>query len=161
MGTSISEEKHQEAIRFHGHSCPGLAIGMRAVEMAAAAFGSTPDKSFTAIAETDKCPSDGVQFLSGCTFGNGKLTLENRNNMAFSFFRQGDEKGKRISRNPDFSMGNDDRLMKLKKKMAEGELTAEEDKLFKELMSVQIKQVMDADLDSLFIVEEIDRKDTV
>ena len=159
MDTSvISEKTVQEAINHHGHSCPGLAIGIRAVEMAAAEFGIIPDELFMAIAETDKCATDGIQFLTGCTFENGRLSLEDKGKNVFSFFRPGDKKGKRVSQKPVLFIDGDDRLMELRKKMAKEKLSEEEDQLLKKLMSIQVKQVMDADLDSLFIVEDVDCK---
>jgi formylmethanofuran dehydrogenase subunit E len=61
----------EQTIRFHGHSCPGLAIGMRAAEILLEKFGHAADEE---VVETDMCAVDAVQFLTGCTFGSEKVT---------------------------------------------------------------------------------------
>jgi formylmethanofuran dehydrogenase subunit E len=155
--SAISEETVKDAVKYHGHSCPGLAFGIRAVERASAEYGGIPDASFTATAETDKCPSDAIQFLTGCTFGNGKLILKDYGKNAFSFFRSGEDKGIRITLKPDLFKGGDDRMMKLRKKMSSEKLSSEEDNLLKDLIAGQVKKVMEADLESLFNVREVKR----
>jgi len=73
MSCTYPEEKIKQTIAFHGHSCPGLAIGIRAAELARDRLG-TPDQSdLVAVAETDMCGLDAIQFLTGCTYGKGNL----------------------------------------------------------------------------------------
>jgi hypothetical protein len=58
------ENLWEEAVRFHGHSCPGLAIGVRVALDYAAEFGlcaRTEDEELVAIVETDACGVDGLQ----------------------------------------------------------------------------------------------------
>ena len=71
--SSLSQEMIEQTIRFHGHSCPGLAIGMRVAELALNEFGHAADEEVVAVVETDMCAVDAVQFLMGCTFGKGNL----------------------------------------------------------------------------------------
>uniref|UniRef100_UPI0025B8ABDC TrmO family methyltransferase domain-containing protein n=1 Tax=Marinilabilia sp. TaxID=2021252 RepID=UPI0025B8ABDC len=62
----------QQAGQIHGHYCPGLAMGvigtMHVMELMRQASDGMED--LLAIVETNNCFSDGVQFVSGCTFGN-------------------------------------------------------------------------------------------
>jgi formylmethanofuran dehydrogenase subunit E len=47
-------ETVQKVVEFHGHMCPGLAIGIRAAEMAHREVGNhSPDEEIVAIVETD------------------------------------------------------------------------------------------------------------
>ena len=65
-------------ISFHGHSCPGLAIGYR-MSNAALSFLSdsrAKDEEIVAIVENDACGVDALQCLSGCTFGKGNLIFK-------------------------------------------------------------------------------------
>jgi len=65
----------QRAVIFHGHFCPGLAIGYRAAQIAMDALRTdrAEDEELVAIVENDSCAVDAVQVLSGCTFGKGNL----------------------------------------------------------------------------------------
>ena len=63
----------KQATDFHGHWCPGLAIGIRAAEWALKELGKAPDEEIVAVVETDMCGVDAIQSLTGCTFGKGNL----------------------------------------------------------------------------------------
>ncbi len=46
-------------------------MGVRAAEVALEEIGAhSADEEVVAIAETDMCGVDAIQFLTGCTFGN-------------------------------------------------------------------------------------------
>ncbi len=148
-----SKELVQQAIAYHGHSCPGLAIGIRAVDLATAEFGSVPDVNFIAVVETDRCPVDGIQFLTGCTFGKGNLIHRDYGKTAFTFYHRSDGKALRIISRPEFFKGRDPVLSTLRKKSAKEGLTPEEDKQMKDAMAAQIRSIMEAALDSLFEIK--------
>lgn len=90
MKCCIPGELVEKAISFHGHSCPGLTIGIRAAEYALQEFPKTESHDLVCIAETDMCAVDGIQFLTGCTFGKGNLMHLDYGKAAFSFY---DRKG--------------------------------------------------------------------
>ncbi|MDQ6799068.1 MAG: FmdE family protein, partial [Actinomycetota bacterium] len=70
----IDRETTRRIVDFHGHMCPGLAMGIRAAEVALAEIGPhSVDEEVVAIVETDMCGVDAIQFLTGCTFGKGNL----------------------------------------------------------------------------------------
>ncbi|HET6455468.1 MAG TPA: FmdE family protein [Armatimonadota bacterium] len=77
----------EQAVRFHGHTCPGLAIGYRAAKIALERLGAkrSEDEELIAIAETDSCAVDAVQWLSGCTFGKGNLFFRDYGKHVFTF----------------------------------------------------------------------------
>jgi formylmethanofuran dehydrogenase subunit E len=66
----------RKAGELHGHFCPYVALGVRAGYMALKALGierTTGMEEVVAIVETNNCFSDGVQMVTGCTFGNNAL----------------------------------------------------------------------------------------
>jgi formylmethanofuran dehydrogenase subunit E len=74
--------------RFHGHVCPGLAIGYRMTQAALAALGAerSADEDLVAVVENDACGVDAVQYLSGCTFGKGNLIFLDVGKHAYTFY---------------------------------------------------------------------------
>ncbi len=90
----------QNTVRFHGHACPGLAIGYRMALSASSALGLevslhedscrtiSPDEELVCVAETDACCVDAVQILLGCTLGKGNLLLKLRGKTAMTFYHR-------------------------------------------------------------------------
>lgn len=89
---------------FHGHLCPGLVLGYRAVKAAMERGGweRPEDEELICVAENDSCSVDAVQFLAGCTFGKGNLYFRDHGKQVFTFVSRRDpKKGIRISLRPD------------------------------------------------------------
>ncbi len=99
-GCELSADQIQAVVSFHGHWCPGLAIGIRAGELALAEFGRAEDEEVVAVVETDMCGVDAIQVLTGCTFGKGNLLFVDHGKVAFSFFRRRDGKALRFFLRP-------------------------------------------------------------
>jgi formylmethanofuran dehydrogenase subunit E len=97
-------KSYQEAVQFHGHSCPGLAIGYRMTKAALEyfSFERAKDEELVSIVENDACGIDAVQFLSGCTFGKGNLIFKDYGKMVYTFYHRASGKTVRISRKSDF-----------------------------------------------------------
>jgi formylmethanofuran dehydrogenase subunit E len=79
---------YDEMVAFHGHSCPGLAIGYR-MTVAAMAFLAqyrSEDEELVAITENNACGVDALQFISGCTFGKGNLVFNDYGKQAYTFY---------------------------------------------------------------------------
>ena len=98
----INKELIDQTIGFHGHWCPGLAIGIRAAEYALKEMGKAPDEEIVAVVETDMCGVDAIQFLVGCTFGKGNLIHKDYGKTAFTFYRRSDGKAARLVTRADF-----------------------------------------------------------
>jgi formylmethanofuran dehydrogenase subunit E len=61
---------------FHGHVCAGIALGTRISLAAMKALGFKPgvkNKSLIVYAEIDRCMTDAVQTVTGCTLGHRSL----------------------------------------------------------------------------------------
>lgn len=93
-----------EAVQFHGHSCPGLAMGYRMTKAALNYFSQprAKDEELVAIVENDACGTDAVQFLSGCTFGKGNLIFKDHGKMVYTFYHRSNREAIRISRPAEF-----------------------------------------------------------
>jgi formylmethanofuran dehydrogenase subunit E len=150
---AVSAGLIQQTINFHGHSCPGLAFGIRASELAMSYFNRASDEEIVAVVETDMCAVDAIQFLTGCTFGKGNLIHLDYGKNAFTFYRRHDGKGMRIMTRPNIFPKDSDELDALQKKMARGGLIPEEQKKYKELMELRTKRIMGAKLEELFEVK--------
>ena len=151
--TAIGEELIQQTIKFHGHSCPGLALGIRAAELALAKLDRASDEEIVAVVETDMCGVDAVQFLTGCTFGKGNLIHLDYGKNAFTFYRRSDGKGFRIVTKSATPRDQDDELSALRKKMRKEELTPEEKEKMEKGKAQRIERIMDADPQDLFEVK--------
>ena len=151
--SAFREELIEETIKFHGHSCPGLALGIRAAELALAKLGRASDEEIVAVVETDMCGVDAVQFLTGCTFGKGNLIHLDYGKNAFTFYRRSDGKGIRIVTRAETSRDQDDELSALRKKRLTEKLTPEEQEKMEKGRAARIERIMDADLQDLFEVK--------
>ncbi|QSX08796.1 TraR/DksA C4-type zinc finger protein [Alkalibacter rhizosphaerae] len=86
----MNEKLWDKAVEFHGHVCPGLAIGFRACEIAKnkMEIGISDDEEIVCITENDACGVDAVQVIFSCTVGKGNLLHRNTGKQAFSFFNR-------------------------------------------------------------------------
>ncbi|MDR2519485.1 MAG: FmdE family protein [Eubacteriaceae bacterium] len=79
-----------KAVAFHGHECPGLAIGVRVAEAARDRIKITRalDEEIACITENDACGVDAIQCLLGCTIGKGNLIYKATGKMAFTLINR-------------------------------------------------------------------------
>lgn len=98
----MDKELWDRCVAFHGHECPGLAIGFRACEAAKERLGITfsKDEEIVCVTETDACGVDAIQVITGCTLGKGNLIYRDRGKQAFSFFVRSTGKSIRIVLKP-------------------------------------------------------------
>ena len=88
---------YTDVVRFHGHSCGGLAVGYRVAQVALREIGpQAEDEEVVCLTETDNCAVDAIQVLTGCTFGKGNLIHLDYGKNAFTFIRRSDGKAIRI-----------------------------------------------------------------
>jgi formylmethanofuran dehydrogenase subunit E len=87
---------------LHGHYCPFSALGVKAGARAMRDLGakSAGMEELIAIVETNNCFSDGVQIVTGCTFGNNALIYRDFGKTAFTLARRNGE-GIRVAVKPD------------------------------------------------------------
>ena len=140
----------KKTIDFHGHSCPGLAIGIRAAEVALAEVGRSSDEEVVALVENDNCAVDAIQFLLSCTYGKGNLIHLDYGKIAFSFYRRSDGKAIRLIGKPDIVEHQDGEFIRLRNTKMVRSLTEKEEQRLKKATAARITQIMEADPDELF-----------
>ena len=151
----ISEEMIQKTVAFHGHMCPGLAIGIRAAEVALRDIGPhAHDEEVVAVVETDMCGVDAIQSLTGCTFGKGNLIHLDYGKNAFTFYRRSDGKGIRLVTRLEAFAEPDPEWEALRERLGDADLTLEERQRFWELHAARSRQILDLSLDELFALKE-------
>lgn len=152
----IDEQTLDRVVEFHGHLCPGLAMGVAASQIALREIGPhAKDEEVVAVVETDNCGIDAIQFLTGCTFGKGNLIHHDVGKNAFSFFRRSDGRAIRIKLRPD-GWQRDPEHQALFAKVRSGSATDAERARFQELHVAQSHKVLALDPDSLYTFDELD-----
>jgi formylmethanofuran dehydrogenase subunit E len=146
----ISQKLVRKTIDFHGHSCPGLAIGIRAAEVALREVGRSSDEEVVAVVENDNCAVDAIQFLLSCTYGKGNLVHLDYGKLAFNFYRRSDGKAIRVIERPEIFGNQGGEFTRLRKTKMIRSLTGEEKEQLKSATETRIKKLMEADLDKLF-----------
>ncbi|MBW3575702.1 MAG: TraR/DksA C4-type zinc finger protein [Actinobacteria bacterium] len=154
--SSIDERTLERVVDFHGHLCPGLAMGVHAAQIARREIGPhSPDEEVVAVVETDMCAVDAIQFLTGCTFGKGNLVHRDYGKNAYTFFRRSDGRAVRVVGRPD-AWQRDPEHQALFAKIREGTASDVERARFRELHQSQSRALLSLDPDELFSVAEVD-----
>jgi formylmethanofuran dehydrogenase subunit E len=93
---------YEDLVGFHGHDCPGLAIGYRMSKAALKALSNSKakDEEIVAIVENDACGVDALQCLTGCTFGKGNLIFKDYGKHVYTLYDRKSRKGVRVAFNP-------------------------------------------------------------
>ncbi|MBA2296413.1 MAG: TraR/DksA C4-type zinc finger protein [Actinobacteria bacterium] len=153
---TIDEETLERIVDFHGHMCPGLALGIQASRIALREIGPhAGDEEVVAVVETDMCAVDAIQFLTGCTFGKGNLIHRDHGKNAYTFFRRSDGRAIRITGRPD-AWQRDPEHLELFAKVRAGTATGPERERFRELHLQGSRRVLDMAPDQLFAVTPVD-----
>lgn len=129
--------KHQsddlrDVIQFHGHLCPGLALGYRVAKAALRELKADrpQDEELVAIVENDSCAVDAIQFITGCTFGKGNLIFRDYGKHVYAFYNRRTGQGVRMSE--DYrGFEEDPRFPGLKKQQDAGEDVSREMQMLK------------------------------
>jgi len=112
----------REAIQFHGHLCPGLALGYRVAKAALKVLDAErpQDEELVAVVENDSCAADAIQFITGATFGKGNLIFRDHGKHVYTFYNRRTGRGVRIAE--DFrGFENDTRYSELRTRQQAGE----------------------------------------
>ncbi len=146
------EEDLKKAVEFHGHMCPGLAMGYRVAKYVKEHYPRSKDEELVAIVENKSCSIDAIQDMLGCTAGKGNLILRDYGKQAFTFYSRDKNKALRIYFKGDVFEGMD----RLRQKYFNGELKPEEKKEFEDLREKVIQRILTAPDEDLLSVKEVD-----
>ena len=152
----LSKEDFNQCVKFHGHLCPGLAIGFRAAQVLMKRLGvrKAPDEELVVMVETDACGADAIQVMTGCTFGKGNFIFKNYGKHAFSLMDRKRGTGVRVCLRPDI-FKNDAEFLLLFERVQNEEASPVELERFGQLQMEKTKKILDGDSDFLFKIEEI------
>jgi len=87
-----------EIVEFHGHSCPGVAMGYAMTRRALGFLDQSrsEDEELVAIVENNACGVDALQCMSGCTFGKGNLIFRDYGKHAYTLYSRQTREGVRV-----------------------------------------------------------------
>lgn len=153
----IDEETLGRVVDFHGHLCPGLALGIRAAHIALEQIGPhAGDEEVVAIVETDMCGVDGIQFLTGCTLGKGNLIHHDYGKNAYTFIRRSDGRAIRVSGRSRGGAPPDPEQEELGAKLGAGTATPEERDRFTAGHERRSRRILEAPIEELYDVQVVD-----
>jgi formylmethanofuran dehydrogenase subunit E len=150
---TVNESDLRETIQFHGHLCPGLALGYRVAKAALRELHADrpQDEELVAIVENDSCAADAVQFITGCTFGKGNLVFRDYGKHVYTFYNRRTGRGIRISEDYRGFEG-DSRFSGFKKRQEAGEDVSRELQAYK---MEKAAAILKADEEEIFTITSI------
>ncbi len=139
----------EDVIRFHGHACPGLALGYRVAELALRELGERArDEELVAVVENNSCAVDAIQVMTGCTFGKGNLIFKDYGKQVYTFIKRSTGEALRLSVRwtppPET-----DQERQMWKRYAEGDRSEEVLKTVHDRKTRKMKSILDAEDDEL------------
>ncbi|MCK9406919.1 MAG: FmdE family protein [Methanothrix sp.] len=146
------DDDFKEAAEFHGHICPGIAIGYRIAKYVKEHYPRSQDEELVCIAENKSCSIDAIQFMLGCTAGKGNLLFKDYGKQAFTFYSRDKNKALRIYFRGGILKGMDE----LRQKMARGELGPEDRERMTAFRSQATEKVLSARDEDILTVVEVD-----
>lgn len=141
------EQALKEIVIFRGSAEPGIAYGIKMVQ-AAKDFLKIRDlkkANLYAIAETSRCLPDAIEFLTGCTIGNGRLIIKDYSKMAASFIDLGTKRAVRVTVIPKFQrkdVAHSRRSVSLRQQRKFGEITAHHARHALEILKIPNKELL-------------------
>jgi formylmethanofuran dehydrogenase subunit E len=144
-----------EAMEFHGHSCPGLALGFRVALKAMEWLNANraEDEEIVALVENDSCAVDAIQVVTGCTFGKGNLLFRDIGKRVYTFCSRSTGKGIRIVEN--YAPFESSQLQELRKAVFGGTATEEQRMEFQDFFKSSVEEILAAPVDRLFSFAEV------
>ncbi len=93
-----AKELMEKATRFHGHICPGLAIGVLAAKhVLEHGYNYSPNEELVAVVENDNCSVDALQVILGTTYGKGNLVHQDYGKNNYYFYDRRTQKGIKLA----------------------------------------------------------------
>lgn len=145
-----------DVVKFHGHACPGLALGFRVASLALKEFGlRARDEELVAIVENDSCAVDAIQVVCGCTFGKGNFIFRDYGKQVYTFFKRPQAEALRIAikwqPTPD-----DPETEAMWKRYSEGDRSPEVTTIVQDRKARKTQEILAADDNELFDVKRVE-----
>jgi len=154
----VEKTPWEKVIEFHGHVCPGLAIGYRVAEIALEHLQvmRSPDEELLAIVENDACGVDAIMVLTGCTLGKGNLIFRDLGKQVYTFGSRSSTRALRISVYGDSVHRSDPQMDRLRDKVFGGTATEEEKSQFDLARSQRIEELLHMPEEEFCKLEQVD-----
>ncbi|UWG97052.1 FmdE family protein [Dehalobacter sp. DCM] len=104
------KEDLEAASAYHGHLCAGMFIGVRMARFGSKLLGIEDPLTFKDLivyVEIDRCASDAICVVTGCTLGRKRLKLVNYGKMAATFLNLQTNEAVRLSSAANIQMPDD------------------------------------------------------
>ena len=125
-------ELMKKATIFHGHICPGVAIGVLVAKYALEhGFERSPNEELVAVVENSNCSVDALQAILSTTYGKGNLVHRDYGKNNYTIYSRKKEEAFRMS---------------LKRQVFEKKLTRDE----------RIKLLLESKPEDIFKIEKVD-----
>jgi formylmethanofuran dehydrogenase subunit E len=149
----LSNKDFRKCADFHGHICPGLAIGYRASTAALDWLeeNRAMDEEMVATVETDACGTDAVQVLTGCTLGKGNLIQKYHGKHVYTLVSRRSGEGVRVALKAGV-LELSERHQELVRKLTDGEATPDDRKEFWKLHHQKAHYILVKPLKDLFLM---------
>jgi formylmethanofuran dehydrogenase subunit E len=100
-GMAYFEELLQESAKVHGHLCPGQVLGVRMSILGLKSIGiddpkGRDRKKIMVFVEMDRCATDAVQSVTGCSLGHRTMKFMDYGKMAATFVNLESGKAARV-----------------------------------------------------------------
>ena len=144
-----------DAVAFHGHACPGLALGFRVAKLALQELGvRAKDEELVAVVENNSCAVDAIQLICGCTFGKGNLIFKDYGKQVYTFIKRPDPGAIRIAVKWE-PPPEDPETGAMWKRYMEGDRSPEVTAVVQDRKARKMKLILSADDSKLFEIKKI------
>jgi formylmethanofuran dehydrogenase subunit E len=145
---------YDDVVEFHGHSCPGLALGFRTALAAMNWLNAnrSEDEEIVAIVENDSCAVDAIQVMTGCTSGKGNLLFRDIGKRGYTFCDR--RTGKSIRIVERYAPLESPKLQELRKVVFGGTATEKQREEWQDLRQHIIDDILRAAEDSVLSISE-------
>jgi len=153
-----SNNKWKETVKFHGHSCPGLAIGYKVAQYVRKYYAPSEDEELVAIVENNSCSVDAIQYILSCTFGKGNLIFKDNGKQVYTiYYRANTDNSK--NNNKAIRIYVKDIFFKdlenLKEKYNKNTLTEEEKNEFIKIKKENTNKILNAHYKDILDIKEV------
>lgn len=133
-----------KTVEFHGHECPGLAMGFRATELALEALGCdrSVDEELIAVVENSACGVDALQTLAGCSFGKGNLFFKDYGKTVYTIARRRDGSAVRVAVKHGSTFDTD--FNSIRERASSASATQKDKALYHEALKKRIHSILSA-----------------
>jgi formylmethanofuran dehydrogenase subunit E len=146
----------ERCVNFHGHICPGLAIGYRIGLYALELLNSKKhwDNQLVITAKNLSCAIDPIMELTGCTIGNGKLIVKNEGVQEYILENLKTGAKYRLTV-PEHIWNQEDPMAELRAKYYRGKASKEEMNLYDNYVKEKIQPFLNKSVEELFSAEAL------